>query len=297
MINKFIVKFIFCSVGVALLNIITYGVLTIYYTDNDLPWVHLVSVFFRDFLFRNDFYIFHYSIILSILGFVSYFVYEYLNSSIFILWKEELISLSIAIGVGNFIWGIVLMFIGLGLMISDLLFSLFIYLPYVRGWSILFLEDYFNYPTVYFYIFGAHDGMNEFIFGLIYSTIFLLFLFVSFAKNSRFNNNELKTESWALDKIYKYNNRIRFIYFLYLTYLTPTIFVWLYPIILNWLDRIPRESLVLSRIRLSYKVLSYLFVSGFILTIYKIIKNNRVVMIGDMKTEIKNEILNEKNTP
>jgi hypothetical protein len=299
MIYKFILKLFFCSIGVALLNLITYGILSINYADNVGSWPNIVSGFFRDLLFRNNFYLFHYSIILSILGFVSYLLYEYFIDQKS-LHEKELITLSIkndlyAIGGGNFIWGVVLMFIGLALWISNVLFGLFLHIPYVRGWHVLFLEDYFNYPTMYFYIFGGHDGMSEFIFGLIDSVIFLLFLFASFAKRSRFTKNELETDSWAVNTAYKYHNKIRLIYLLYLIYLTPTIFVWLYPIILNWLDKLPSDPF--SRIRFSYKVLSYLFVSGFILTIYKIIKNNRRVMMANMKAEIKNEILNEKNSP
>lgn len=301
MIYKFILKLIFCSIGVALLNLITYGVLSINYAHNVGSWPNIVSVFFRDLLFRNDFYLFKYSIILSILGFIFYLLYEYLIDQKR-LHEQELITISIkndlfAIGGGNLIWGVVLMFIGFGLWICNILFQIFLHIPYVRGWKVLFVDGYFNFPTVYFYIFGEHDGMSEFIFGLISSAIFLLFLFASFAKRSRFTKNELETDSWVANTAYKYHNKIRFIYFLYLIYLTPTIFVWLYPIILNWLDKLPSDSLTVSRIRFSYKVLSYLFVSGFILTIYKIIKNNRRVMMADMKAEIKNEILNEKNSP
>ena len=301
MIYKLILKLIFCSIGVALMNLITYGILSINYVDNVGSWPNIVSIFFRDLLFRNDFYLFHYSIILSILGFVSYLLYEYFIDQKS-LHEKEFITLSIkndlyAIGGGNFIWGVVLMFIGLGLWISMLLFLFFLKIPYSRGWNVLFLEDYFNYPTVYFYIFGGLDGMTEFIFGLISSAIFLLFLFASFAKRSRFTKNELETDSWAFNSLYKYHNKIRIIYFLYLIYLTPTIFVWLYPVILNWLDKLPSDSLAFYRIRFSYKVLSYLFIPGFILTIYKIIKKNRRVMMADMKEEIKNEILNEKNSP
>lgn len=301
MIYKFILKLIFCSIGVALLNLITYGILSINYADNVGSWPNIVSVFFRDLLFRNDFYLFKYSIILSILGFIFYLLYEYLIDQKR-LNEQELITISIkndlfAIGGGNLIWGVVLMFIGFGLWICNILFQIFLHIPYGRGWKVLFVDGYFNSPTVYFYIFGEHDGMSEFIFGLISSAIFLLFLFASFAKRSRFTKNELETDSWVANTAYKYHNKIRLIYFLYLIYLTPTIFVWLYPIILNWLDKLPSDSLTVSRIRFSYKVLSYLFVSGFILTIYKIIKNNRRVMMADIKAEIKNEILNEKNSP
>jgi hypothetical protein len=293
MIYKFILKLFVCSIGVALLNLITYGILSIYYADNFGTWVNIVSVFFMDLLFRNDFYLFHYSIVLSILAYVSYLLYEYfIDQKRF--HEKETINTSIkydlyAIGVGNFIWGAVLMLIGFGLMISNVLYWYCLKTPFYRGWWVLFNEDYFNYPTMYFFFFREHDGISEFIFGLISSTIFLLFLFASFAKSSRFTKNDKITE-------YKNWNKVRIMCFLYLIYLTPTIFVWLYPIILNWLDKLPSDSLAIYRIRFSYKVLSYLFVSGFILTLYNIIKNNRRVMMADMKAEIKNEILNEKNS-
>lgn len=298
MIYKFILKLITCSIGVVLLNLITYFILSINYVDNERLWIDIVSVFFRDLLFRNDFYLFHYSIILSILGFVTYLLYEYNRKSL----HEREITLSIkndlvAIASGNFYWGLVLIIIGFLLMICNIIFLLFLGIPYFRGWQVLFLEGYFSLPTVYFYIFSEQDGIAEFIFGLISSSIFLLFLFASFAKRSRFTKNEYKTDDWVVNLAYNYHNKLRLIYFLYLIYLTPTIFVWLYPIILNWLDKLPNDSLTFYRIRFSYKVLSYLVVSGFILTIYKIIKNNRRVMIADMKEEIKNEILNEKNSP
>lgn len=78
MIYKFISKLIICLIGVVLLNLITYFILSINYADNVGSWPNIFSVFFRDLLFRNEFYQFHYSISLSILVFVCYFLYEYL---------------------------------------------------------------------------------------------------------------------------------------------------------------------------------------------------------------------------
>lgn len=211
--------------------------------------------------------------------------------------KESINDDLIVFGTGIFIWCTVLGLIGFGLIVSNLLFTLFLLIPYFRGWMVLLDEVYFKYPTVYFYFFSEHDGMSEFIFGLITCAIFLLLLFISFARESRVTKIKLKADSPAANTAYKYPFGIRIIYFLYLIYIAPTIFVWFYPIVLSWLNKLSFDSLAIARIRFSYKVLSYLFVSGFILTIYKIIKHNIKVMIADMKEEIKIEIMNEKNNP
>jgi len=300
MIYKFILKLIICLIGVSLFNLTTYFFLSISYADDVGSWPNIVSVFFRDLLFRNEFYQFYYSISLSILVFVCYFLYEYLIDQKKIhekKLKESIENDLIVFGAGIFIWSVVLMLIGFGLIVSNVLFLFFLGIPYFRGWKVLFNEVYFKYPTVYFYIFSEHDGISEFISGLITCAIFLLLLFISFARESRVTKIKLKADSPAANTAYKYPFRIRIIYFLYLIYMAPTIFVWLYPIVLSWLNKLSFDSLAIARIRFSYKVLSYLFASGFILTIYKIIKHNRKVMIADMKEEIKNEIMNEKNNP
>jgi len=300
MIYKFILKLFICSIGIVIINLITYGILSINYANNLESWPNIISEFFRDLLFKNNLYLFKYSTILSILGFVSYLLFEYYNDKKELNEQETLIASIkndlLAIGAGNLFWGITLLLIGLGLWIGNLVFLIFLKTPFSRGWKVLIQSYYFEYPTSYFLIFREHDGMSEFILGIIFSFIFFLFLFASFAKRSRFEKTELKSDSWVIDTLYEHHNKIRLIYFLYLIYLTPTIFAWLYPIILNWLDKLPSNSLALAPIRFSYKVLSYLFISGFLFTIYAIFKNNRRVTMTDMKEEIKIELMKENKT-
>jgi hypothetical protein len=301
MIYRFILKLFICSVGIVIFNLITYGLLSIEYAPNGLSWLNIISVFFRDLLFKNNLYLFKYSIVLSVLGFVSYLLFEYYNDKKELSEKETLI-VSIknelyAIANGNWVWGFILILIGFGLMIGNLVFLLFFQIPFSRGWKVLMLNDYFEYPTSYFWTFREYDRIAEsIIFCTISSVIFFLFLFASFAKRSRFEKSEIKSDSWIDDSLIKYHNKIRLIYFLYLIYLIPTIFAWLYPIILFWLDKLPSNSLAVAPIPLSFKVLSYLFASGFLFTIYSIFKNNRRVNMTDMKEEIKIELMNENKT-
>ena len=310
MIYKVILKSCICLIGIILINSITYGILSINYADNVGSWPNIVSVFFRDLFFKNNFYLFHYSIILSILSFISFLIYEYFIDQKR-LDKEEILTNSIkfdliAIGAGNLIWGIVLILIGMGLWIANIVFLIvlligqiiifFLKVPYTIGWEVLFKEEFFEYPSTYIFVHENYDSIGRFIIILIFSIIYLLFLFASFSKRSRFVKTNLNSNNWEEDATYKFHNSMRLIYFLYLIYLTPTIFVWLYPIILNWLDKQPSDSLAFAQIRFPYKVLSYLFVSGLLFTIYKIIKNNRRVMMIDMREEIKIEIMKDKKT-
>jgi len=301
MLYKVIIRLFICSIGVVLINLITYAILSLNYEANIGSWPNIISEFFRDLLFKNNFHLFHYSIILSILGFVSFLRYEYFfdqrrlndEATLTMSIKNDLITI-VAL---SFFWGLILFLIGAALGIGNIVFLLFLKIPYSIGWEVLFLGSFFEHPTVYSYIIYENDAMWEiFIISLIYPVFFLLTLFASFAKISRIAKTELPFWSnfWLSESTYKYHNKIRLVYFLYLIYLAPTIYVWLYPIFHNWLDILPSDSLGLARIRFFYKVLSYLFVSGFLFIIYFIFRNNRRVMLKDMKEEIKIEIMKEK---
>jgi len=287
MIYRFILKLFICSIGIVIINLITYGILSIYYEEMIGSYVNIVSVFFRDLLFKNKFNLF-----LSKLGIVSYLIYEFFNDKKEFNEQEAfIVSIRndlIAIGKENFFYGIYVL-IGCGFslfLFLQIIFSLFIEFPFYRGWKILFYTISIDIPISHLFIFdGIYDEMIFFILSLIYFVAFFSLFFVSFAKKSRFAKNDLK---------YKYQNKIRLICILYLIYLTPTIFVSIYPVMLYWLNKLFNVPSDIIRIHFSYKVLSYLFVSGFLFTVYKTIKNNiKVIKIG-MKEEIKIEIMNEK---
>ena len=303
MLYKVIIRLFICSIGVVLINLITYAILSLNYEANIGFWPNIISEFFRDLLFKNTFHFFHYSIILSILGFISFLRYEYFFDRIR-LNEEATLTMSIKNDIINivhlnFIWGLILFLIGSALWIGDIVFLLILKIPYYIGWKVLFLGSFFEHPTLYSKIDAKHAMWGIFIVSLTYPVFFLLTLFASFAKISRISETVLSS-FWSgflpSETIYKYHNKIRLVYFLYLIYLAPTIYVWLYPILHNWLDILPSDSLGLARVRFFYKVFSYLFVSGFLFTIYIIFRNNRRVMLTDMKEEIKIEIMKEKKT-
>jgi hypothetical protein len=85
---------------------------------------------------------------------------------------------------------------------------------------------------------------------------------------------------------------------LYLLYLTPSIFIWLYPNVLMWLtffDNFSIDSYDFGSIWPSHYLLSVLFVLGFLSVVKYIIQHNKFARREEFKEEIKNEIIKEIN--
>lgn len=175
--------------------------------------------------------------------------------------------------------------------------------PYDRGWDVLLYSEqgnyiFFNNPILYFLIFEDGGFFGELFIGVIQSSIFYFVLMASFCKRRRFeeDNSQSKFLNWFIKSDFNLHKKFRFIYFLYLLYITPSILVWLYPNVLMWLswfDNFSVDSYDFKSIWPSHFFLSFLFVLGFFSVVKYIIQHNKSARREELKDEIKNEIIKE----
>jgi hypothetical protein len=191
---------------------------------------------------------------------------------------------------------LVFILIGVGLLIKS---------PYDRGWNVLLYSEqgdyiFFNNPILYFLVFKDGGFIGELIIGAITSLIFYFVLFASFCKRPRFEEDKFQSKflNWFIKSDINLHKKFRFIYYLYLLYITPSIFVWLYPNVLMWLswfDNFSVDSYDFESIWPSHFLLSVLFVLGFLSAVKYIIQHNKFARREELKEEIKNEIIKEIN--
>jgi hypothetical protein len=173
-----------------------------------------------------------------------------------------------------------------------LILSALVIFPYKLGWDILLEDYYLTSPYSYFKYYKIKGG-GDFLKWIVVAVIFNLLLFISFIRRS--NSSQLGAD---FDKPQKYlfinHNKIRPLYFLYLIYLSPTIFVWFYPFLLKWFEKQSEQSIYQTDIPFLFKVLGYLFLFGLLFTLYRIIKVNRSSKLFELKEEIKKELLSDE---
>jgi hypothetical protein len=164
------------------------------------------------------------------------------------------------------------------------------WLPYIMGWDILLNNNYFESPDSFILEIQNFKGWNGVGFWIGICGYFNLILFISFVRRSKFSQYGADFDK-PLNYLFINHNKIRPLYLLYLIYITPTIFINLYPVILNFFEEKTGKTLYIPFI---FNILSCIFFISFIFTVYKIIKNNRSVKLLDLKEEIKMEILSEE---
>ena len=279
---------------------------------------------------------------MSILGFISYAVYDFINE------KEkkeksldEIVFSNVKdIGLALLNFGVLTFSIGSALMILEFLFFFLIKLPYSFGWKIVLDPDYFKFPSI---IISNSTSIEFFIcfISVLFYWILVLFSFI------KLKDENYKSEEPTLKKINNFPKNTPFIsklfmllvsfpsiifefflyskipikyYFrVYLIFITPTVFFWLYPVILNWCGALPvspKLSDFLKNEKLDFiegfnfidqkfegfnfidqkfVILSYVFLAGLFLLIIKIIKHNNKVNRELLKEEIKKEVMDEFN--
>lgn len=210
--------------------------------------------------------------------------------------KEDPVWNSIGLIFGLAYLSMILLFILIGVLFLTKV-------PYDRGWNILLYSEqgdyiFFNNPILYFLAFDYLGFWGELIVGAIMSLIFYFVLCATFCKRSRFeeDNSQSKFLNWFIKNDFNLHKKFRFIYFLYLLYITPSILVWLYPNVLMWLswfDNFSVDSYDFESIWPSHFFLSFLFVLGFFSVVKYIIQHNKSARREELKEEIKNEIIKE----
>jgi hypothetical protein len=218
--------------------------------------------------------------------------------AIFEEFKEAPVWNSIGLIFGLAYLSMILLFILIGLLFLTKV-------PYDRGWDVLLYSEqgnyiFFNNPILYFLMFKDGGFIGELIIGVIQSLIFCFVLCATFCKRPRFeeDTSQSKFLNWFIKSDFNLHKKFRFIYFLYLLYITPSIFIWLYPNVLMWLtffDNFSIDAYDFGSIWPSHYLLSVLFVLGFLSVVKFIIQYNKFARREELKEEIKNEIIKEIN--
>ncbi len=291
MLLKSIIKLLLASVWIVLLNGIIYFIFLIRIHEgqklNNSIWGDSLAYFLKNLLFSNYFNGIPFSIVLSIIGFISYVVYDYHK------YKEEKSLIEIIISdlgfilLGIFILVVVFGILWIGLMFLHLL-CLFFFIPqYYNGWDI-FLLYYKEFSSLSYARFSFAMFSDFIKFDVIFNALlFLIVLFHSFLlyedENELSDSNNLPIVQEFLLRILKNKWFQR----LYLFYISPSVIVWLYPTLLSWFGLTQEKSPMLLNI------LSTIFLFGLLLVIFKINKNNKKVKRELLKEEIKKELMKE----
>ncbi len=293
MLLKTIIKLLIASVGIVLLNGIIYLIfLTRIESEKNwdiLLWGDSLFHFLKNLLFSNYLNGIPFSIVISIIGFISYVVYDYYK------YKEEEKSLKeiIISDLGCILLGIFLLVVVLGILWIALMFlqllCLFFLIPqYYNGWNIFLLYykkfSFLSYARFSFAIFSDFK-----FFDIFNALLFLIVLFLSFLKFK----DEDKLSNYTYDKLPIVQDffinilKTKVFQRLYLFYLSPSVLVWLYPTLLSWFGLIQEKSPI------SLNILSSIFLLGLLLVIFKINKTNRKIKRELLKEEIKKELIEE----
>jgi len=251
----------------------------------------------RDFLFSHRIQGFPYSIIISIVGFISFILFDYYEDNRDLEYKRTFKEITTsrlwAIGAGNFLWFAMLLVLFITASISYIIFFFFFYLPH---YGIISLDSfYFDHPSLSLsMMYNETEAGPLFLSNLSYVAFYFFVMFLSFArvpKNIKTPEDNTGFTTWFSNFLTRKHNTLSFFYFLFLVYLTPMIFQWLYAVLLCWFGS--HEC----GIRLAFIILSYIFIAGLMFTLYKIIKNNRNTRKENVKQEIREELLDEIKNP
>jgi hypothetical protein len=172
--------------------------------------------------------------------------------------------------------------------IPKIIWLFFVKIPFERGWDILFNYkiSFFQNPTIMFELYNNYSGEYEFWILLILSFFYLTSLVLVFSKSS--NNLSWAYKGWEEKKL----TIITYVFKLYFIYVTPAIFVWIYPIILNWFNLLPDDSYPIST---TYIIGACVFLLVLLLLVFNIFRDNKKVKRELLKEEIKKEVMDEIN--
>lgn len=289
MLLKTILKLLLAFIWIVLLNCIIYLILNnTSSSTSELIFWGLDLLFIKNLLFSNYFNGIPFSIILSIIGFIIYVVYDYFKDNEGKSLKETIIS-----DLGDILLGLVALWLGGSILciISMVLhiFILLFFIPqYNRGWDIFinFYNTFYEFPEISFIIFYDFQ-----IIDILNSLLFLIVLFHSFLlfKNKNELSESTNVELPIVQKFFLSILKNKFFQILYLFYLSPSVLVWFYPTLLSWFGLTKYKSPI------QLNILTSLFLFGLLFVIFKINKKNKKVKRELLKEEIKKEVMDEIN--
>jgi len=320
MLLKTTIKLLLVSIWISIFNLLTFLSLEFFQNENFLSLGETAKSLTK-FLFANYYNQFDISIIISILAFIFFIVIDYfyekssdnknLSLTKFIITYSEVVFGNIF----GFSLLIYLSFFGY-IVIPCFFWKLLIEVPYFIGWRFLLNPDYSHYLPYLYY-----SGGNEFLFRIVLTITFFIILSLCFDNSltkgnltevdeevsdygSLTNNSDLplinklllfvlnspkKIRKYVKNQIKSNKISIRFLFVVYLLYLSPSIFVWLYPVLCNWFGNFNYPTRFLQIVN------SYIFLAGLLVVIIQLFINNKKVKRELLKEEIKKEVMEEIN--
>jgi uncharacterized membrane protein len=285
MLLKTTIKLVLGAIWVCLFNFIPIVIIQGIQSNTNKEFQYLLN-----FLYGDSIDNFPISLLLLIIGFILFLFADYYyeknnpNESIKKIVKTYLGS-SFAI---TFLLGF-LMQIGLGItFIPKIIWVFIIKIPFERGWYILFNDkfSYFQNPTIIFELYNENLSKYEFWIITILSIVYLMSFWAFVSKLS--NKVRFSEKVWEEKK----ETIIIFLLRIYFIYLTPFIFVLIYPILLNGFNLLPTNSFP---IKTSYIFWGCIFLVVLVMVIFHVIKHNIKVNRELLKEEIKKEVMEEFN--
>jgi hypothetical protein len=295
-ILSFFLRLLIFFVGIILLNLLTFGILTNPkdYAFSHLFLVNLIFGFFKSLLYYEDVLGIPFSPILCILFILAFFINNYLNKDKL---ENKIIS-DLVFTLGSILLVCICLlvfgfFITIGELAIRFCYFLLIKCPFDNGWGYLIcisnFESYFNNPWGFL---EFNDKSYNIISNIISILFFTYFLIISFTRlpnnNNKFFEDKEKTSlaifTYSLIGLKCTSFLARCFFYLYFLFLLPTVLLWFYPVLLNWVD---------LKFQGYYTFSGIVFIITFIFAMRKIIKNNNLVEKMNLKEEFKKEILDE----
>ena len=285
MLLKTIIKLILVSIGVIILNISLNEMYLCKFNEEEVSWANSFIYFLNS--YSIQFKGITLNIVISIIGFIGYVVYDYYRQE-----EETLIqnigtdSISILIGnfVGPIIFGLLLIF----LLLLQIILKLVFFIPY-EGWLVMwhFIKHYNTFYELPKITELDEQMIQDISINFFIVTLIFLFILLKTFSISKFKNKNYNDTSSILNYYLLLILNSKFCQSFYLFYLTPSIIVLILPVLLSWFGLTQEKSPI------SLNILSSIFLLGLLLVIFKINKNNRKIKRELLKEEIKKEVMDE----
>jgi hypothetical protein len=290
MLLRYILSLLMCGLGVILLNLFTHGLLDSFMEPIPLlDWNEVVFKFLSSLLFKDNISGLPFSIALSLLSVIAFIIYEY-NFTFKNIDTYEIITyfkLSASYLIASIvIFQILLGYIYFILFLSELGYLFLFNIPYERGWLYVTDYRYFNNPNIYFENIRNDSPIKGFILGIIYSVIYLFTIVLIFYRTSKFSSIYHTNQR----KLFFAHRILKLLSNVYIVYVSPVVFAWMYPILLYWFGRITKPSDLYNTNWFVHNILTILIMLSIVGVIYKLITYNRSIFFADFKEEIKREL-------
>lgn len=326
MLLRILLKIITLILGIASLNVLCWSIFLINSKSSAVEhpmWINSICSYFNENLFIQLYNNFPFSWIISLIAFVSFLVYDYLNYDRFKMEyafniKKNLYKDLLHIFYGLLIVFVSLMIIGMASIALQGIYLFFIEIPLISITRLKFMYNTYgnSIPENVFYnnIVSIFDGLGNssglrsffiriFVLILLMINLYLLLCYkapkninwVDYDKKINTNGNTWFSMflKYLIDR---FIILFKIVVFIYLLFIFPTTFLWLYPIVLIWFGFIPMPvEFEFTFPFYVYSLISILVLIKLFFWIFNSIKKNKKRKLLELKEGIKKEILNDLN--